>query len=98
MMEKTTIQRIPIDTISGVSLILAPAGWAFDKTATIAWARLLTETRIKDFKRQRDKFTTEAKISVLALVLANAIGMADTYWVLRAREIAPLDPDKVEVV
>jgi hypothetical protein len=66
---------------------MAPGGWVFDKTAVIAWARLLNETRQKDFRRQRDKFMSEAKIEVLANVLANAIGMASTYWILRAREI-----------
>jgi len=79
-------QMLTLDTVMGPREIVAPGG-SFDKTATIAWARLLTETRNKDFKRQRDKFMCEAKIEVLSIVLANAVGMASFYWVMTAREI-----------
>lgn len=48
---------------------------------------LVVQTRMKGFKRQRDKFTAEAKIDVLSILLANTMGMAPTYWVLTAREI-----------
>lgn len=69
--------------------IIAPDEWTFDETATEVWYWLLAETRRKEFKRQRDKFTCEAKIEVLANILANVLGMAGAYWVLQAREIAP---------
>ncbi len=80
-------QMLKLDTIVGEREIPAPGGWPFDKTAVIVWAAILAETRLKSFKRQRDKFVCEAKIEVLANVLANALGMASTYWVLEARAV-----------
>lgn len=81
-------QELTLDTMMGPRPIAAPAGWEFDKTAVIAWSKLIEETRTKDFKRLRDKFMVEAKIEALANVLACSLGMATHYWVMAAREIA----------
>lgn len=75
-------QTIMIETIIGPRPILAPATWEFDKTATVAWAKLLELTRESRMphKSLRDRKVLEGQIYILAIVLANALGMAPPYW------------------
>ena len=81
-------QTLILATLSGPKPILAPAGWEFDETAIIVWARLLqlTNESRRPFKRQRDKFVVAGQIEILAIILANALGMATPYWEQAALE------------
>lgn len=83
-------QTLHIDTLSGLRPLKAPSGWKFDKTATTAWCWLVTYTgQLRgNFKRQRDRYVLEGQIHALAIVLANAVGMAPFYWEQAAKEVA----------
>lgn len=86
----TKTQTLTIDTIMGKKKVKAPKGWTFDQTAITVWCWLLNYTyeRRQPIKRQRDGRELDAKIHALAIVLANAIGMAPPYWEQAARELA----------
>ncbi len=84
-----------IDTIAGKKQIPAPTG-AMDKTAISVWVWLLNHTgdlialRENPKAKKVDIAVTEGKINALAVVLANAVGMAATYWEMEARRLLPL--------
>ena len=83
-------QILTIRTIVGPKDIPAPANFEFDKTATMAWIRLLDLTRAagQPMKLKRDLHVIEGQIDVLALVLSNALGYTKFFWEKTAREFA----------
>jgi hypothetical protein len=83
-------QLLTIRTITGPKDISAPAQFEFDKTATMAWVRLvrLTQDLTKPTKRQRDRHVLEGQIDILALVLSDSLGFAKPYWTRLAQEFA----------
>lgn len=87
---KAERQLLTIRTITGPKDIPAPAQFEFDKTATMAWARLvrLTQELEKPAKRQRDRHVLEGQIDILALVLSDSLGFAKPYWTRLAEEFA----------
>lgn len=86
---KRDMQTLTLDTIVGPKPVLAPGGWEFDKTATIAWAKLLELVREqrKPQKLKRDEYVLDGQSLVLSVVLANSLGMASFYWREQARGI-----------
>lgn len=88
----TGVKMLDLETIGGPKEVPAPDGYDYDKTATIAWARLLDLTREmhgQRMHRQSQKYfhRVDAKMEILAVVLASSLGMAAPYWYQRAREI-----------
>lgn len=89
-MSKSETQTLSIDTIVGKKKLKAPKGWKFDQTAISVWSWLLNytyEKHTQKHKRQRDVHDLDAKIHALAIVLANALGMAPPYWENAAKEL-----------
>jgi hypothetical protein len=83
-------QTLNITTITGPKKLKAPSGWKFDQTAITVWSWLLNYTYERDHqiqKRRRDEHELDAKIHALAIVLANALGMAPPYWENAAKEL-----------
>ena len=86
---------VSIDTITGKKEIPAPTG-GLDKTAISVWLWLLNHTEdhlilLEDpIAKKRDIAVAEGKINALAIVLANAVGMASSYWEMEARRLLPL--------
>jgi ribosome modulation factor len=88
---KGDYQWLKVDTILGVREVKAPDGWIFDRTAITAWLWIVSfqhDLLTKDFKRARDRHVLVGKVEALALVLANSLGMAGTYWELEAKSYA----------
>lgn len=89
--DKGNLQILMLDTIMGPQPRYAPARWEFDKTAVIAWCALLHQ--VEELARPQRRRTRlmhhriDGKIEVLCNVLANALGMASTYWLNQAEEI-----------
>jgi len=89
-----SVQVLMLDTVMGPQPRFAPDGWTFDKTAVIAWARILFYAKsIKDIDlkpkmTQKDIARLEAKLDVLADVLATSLGMAPFYWSEAAKDFA----------
>lgn len=82
-------QTLNISTITGPKKLKAPSGWEFDQTAITVWSWLLNYTyqrTTQKHKRQRDEHDLDAKIHALAIVLANALGMAPPYWENAAKD------------
>lgn len=80
-------QLLTLDTLSGTKRIKAPDRWWFDKTATIAWAKLLDLMKEPQAKTKREEYAKDRQIYILALVLANSLGMAPPYWTEAARKL-----------
>lgn len=85
-------QRLILDTLAGKKEIAAPAGWDFDKTAIITWAKLLELVDLMHTERGRPARRTKAffhrldgQIQILSEVLASALGNAAPYWYDQAR-------------
>lgn len=81
------IQVILVDSPMGPRPLHAPAGWTFDKTAKHLWSRFhfVVSERAKPQKRKRDEFVLDGQIEVMAIVLANSLGMTSWYWIEKAR-------------
>lgn len=86
------LRTITIDTIAGRKQILAPAGWQYDKTARIAWTWMLNT--VADMtpppKLVREQHVLDGELHVLAIVMANSLGMAAHYWEQEAKRIYPI--------
>jgi hypothetical protein len=79
-----------MDTIAGPKKFACPEGWTWDDTAKRCWYWLVTKTRERwksKLKRKRDEYELDASIRTLAVVLANALGMAPGYWMDAAKEL-----------
>lgn len=89
-----TTQVVMLDTIIGPQPRLAPASFHFDKTARIAWSRLVHycdehEKKSVDSRTlKRDIVKLEAKIEALADILASSLGMAGFYWKMAGQDFA----------
>lgn len=85
-------QYLMLDTLSGPQPRIAPAGWTFDKTATIAWCKMVTIQRDMNNAppqtTKRDLAVMQGKIETLGSVLALSLGMAEFYWTQAAQEFA----------
>ena len=83
------IQILQIDTLAGKKPMAAPRGWTFNKTDKIVWVQLCARVRDrqKPQKLKRSQYELEAKIDALAIVLANSLGMASHYWMVKAAEL-----------
>lgn len=75
-------QILEVRTIVGPKDVPAPAGFKFDATATTAWIKIVDLARDlrKPTKLKRDRFILEGQVEVLALVLANSLGLTPFYW------------------
>jgi hypothetical protein len=85
-------QTLMIDTIAGPKPMKAPGGWEFDDTAKTVWCWLVNYTfdlhdpRHKQ-RLKRDEFVLKGQVHALAIILANALGMAPFYWENAAKEL-----------
>lgn len=81
------VQVVLVDSPMGPRPLHAPSGWTFDKTAKHLWSRFhfVVSERAKPQKRRRDEFVLDGQIEVMAIVLANSLGMAWWYWIEQAR-------------
>ncbi|QIG66768.1 hypothetical protein EVB27_098 [Rhizobium phage RHph_TM16] len=84
-------QVLTVDTIAGPKKIKAPADWVFDTTAVTAWLWICNyqhDLLTKKFRSIKERTYVEGKIEGLAVVLANAIGMAAAYWSMESKKYA----------
>lgn len=94
MKDKMKTQIVMLPTIMGDQPRFAPSGWEFDKTAIIAWCKLMHEAKeINLMKRgakrhlMRDLDRAMVKAKCLSQVLASSIGMSDFYWIEAAKDL-----------
>ena len=67
-------------------MVIVPKHCDFDPTSLECWVWLLVTSREKKFRLKRDKIINDAKIEILAQVLANTNGMSTFYWTMLARD------------
>jgi hypothetical protein len=91
-------QFITVDTPGGPQPLLAPDGWEFDRTAKKCWSRLLyvAGESLKPQKRVRDKHVLDGQVEVLAIVLANSLGMASFFWQQEAKRLTVIDQREIK--
>lgn len=87
-------QNLILQTINGNKVIKVPTGFQYDKTAIVAWNKLLNVTEqlihAQQSKRSllRDQAAMAAQRRALANVLADSLGMADFFWEQASLELA----------
>lgn len=91
--DEQSVPTITVDTIMGPRLYPAPGMALPDATARTAWVRLLGVHRnlcADRYRLKRDRAADEAVAACLAVLLANAAGMASPYWTDEATRLCRL--------
>ena len=81
---------VEIDSIMGPRRLPAPQMTLPDKTSIHCWSRLLAASRrlgAGGYKTKRAEADDRVQVGILALVLANAVGMAPPFWVMEAERL-----------
>lgn len=87
------LTTVPVPGPFGISEIIAPHGPQYDRTAAVAWSRLLTLSRQRKrtayLLNTREKAELDAKIEVLCLLLGDTTGNPPDFWGEAVKDLTP---------